>query len=178
MSVIDINGVLTFFDLTAKAPGGGSNTVGEHLSFERKARRGAGGGRRSHTRASLDTACLGVWDTYACSPAACAIATWSPCDRPRVRVRVRVCVCGGGGAAQDAWDMRWADDNPELFAMMEKTRMYIFRGLDPEEPVTSSAYLCSFHDLEISAAFLDDVMQQPDQPDLEFMVMYETRSLR
>ena len=24
--------------------------------------------------------------------------------------------------------MKWADDNPELFAMMEKTRMYIFRG--------------------------------------------------
>jgi len=23
-------------------------------------------------------------------------------------------------------------DNHELFAMMEKTRMYIFRGLDPE----------------------------------------------
>ncbi|KAG2494620.1 hypothetical protein HYH03_007139 [Edaphochlamys debaryana] len=114
MSIIDINGVLTFFDLTAKAQGGGPNTMGEHLSFERK----------------------------------------------------------------DAWDMRWADDNPELFAMMEKTRMYIFRGLDPEEPVTSSAYLCSFHDLEISAAFLDDIMQQPDQPDLEFMVMYETRSLR
>lgn len=44
--------------------------------------------------------------------------------------------------------------------------------------MTSSAYLCAFHDLEISAAFLDDIMQQPDQPDLEFMVMYETRSLR
>lgn len=74
--------------------------------------------------------------------------------------------------------MRWADDNPELFAMMEKTRMYIFRGLDPEEPVTSSAYLCSFHDLEITAVFLDDIMQQPDQPDMEFMTMFETRSLR
>lgn len=37
MSIIDINGVLTFFDLTAKATGGGANTVGEHLSFERKA---------------------------------------------------------------------------------------------------------------------------------------------
>ena len=36
MSIIDINGVLTFFDLTAKAPGGGANTMGEHLSFERK----------------------------------------------------------------------------------------------------------------------------------------------
>jgi WD repeat-containing protein 35 len=52
------------------------------------------------------------------------------------------------------------------------------RGLDPEEPVTSSAYLCSFHDLEITAVFIDDLMQQPDQPDAEFMIVYETRSLR
>ncbi|KAL6750533.1 intraflagellar transport protein [Haematococcus lacustris] len=111
MSVIDINGVLSFYDLQVKGQG---STQGEHLSFERK----------------------------------------------------------------DAWDMRWADDNPELFAMMEKTRMYIFRGLDPEEPLTSSAYLCSFHDLEISGVFMDDILQQPDQPDMEFMVMYETRSLR
>uniref|UniRef100_A0A7S0R8E2 Anaphase-promoting complex subunit 4 WD40 domain-containing protein n=1 Tax=Chlamydomonas leiostraca TaxID=1034604 RepID=A0A7S0R8E2_9CHLO len=112
MSIIDINGVLSFYDLTAKGNAGA--TQGEHLAFERK----------------------------------------------------------------DAWDMRWADDNPELFAMMEKTRMYIFRGLDPEEPVTSSAYLCNFHDLEITGVFMDDIMQQPDQPDMEFMVMYETRSLR
>ena len=28
---------------------------------------------------------------------------------------------------KDVWDMRWADDNPELFAMMERTYMYIFR---------------------------------------------------
>lgn len=111
MSIIDINGVLSFYDLTAKGSGA---TQGEHLAFERK----------------------------------------------------------------DAWDMKWADDNPELFAMMEKTRMYIFRGLDPEEPVTSSANLCNFHDLEIKAVFLDDIMQQPDQPDMELMVMYETRSLR
>lgn len=45
--------------------------------------------------------------------------------------------------------MLWSSDNPELFAMMEKTRMYIFRGLDPEEPVQSSAYLCEFANLEI-----------------------------
>ncbi len=58
---------------------------------------------------------------------------------------------------KDVWDMKWfvilmliivlnislnrADDNPELFAMMEKTRMYIFRGLNPEEPVSSSGYI-------------------------------------
>ena len=28
---------------------------------------------------------------------------------------------------QDVWDMRWSEDDPELFAMMEKTKMYIFR---------------------------------------------------
>lgn len=33
---------------------------------------------------------------------------------------------------KDVWDMKWANDNPNLFAMMEKTRMYVFRNLDPE----------------------------------------------
>ena len=33
---------------------------------------------------------------------------------------------------KDTWDMKWADDNSELIAIMEKTRMYIFRALDPE----------------------------------------------
>ena len=28
---------------------------------------------------------------------------------------------------QDVWDMRWSEDDPDLFAMMEKTKMYIFR---------------------------------------------------
>lgn len=45
---------------------------------------------------------------------------------------------------KDVWDMCWAQDNPELFAMMEKTRMYVFRNMDPEEPIASSGYLCNF----------------------------------
>ncbi len=28
---------------------------------------------------------------------------------------------------QDVWDMLWSEDSPDLFAMMEKGRMYIFR---------------------------------------------------
>jgi hypothetical protein len=43
---------------------------------------------------------------------------------------------GGRFERKDVWDMRWADDDPELFALMEKTRMYIFRGLVAEEPVS------------------------------------------
>ena len=42
---------------------------------------------------------------------------------------------------RDAWDMMWASDNPELLAMMEKSRMYIYRGMQPEEPVLCSGYL-------------------------------------
>jgi hypothetical protein len=55
-------------------------------------------------------------------------------------------ICAGGGQPgqlleferKDVWDIKFADDNPDLFACMEKTRMYVFRGTDPEEPVTSS----------------------------------------
>ena len=39
---------------------------------------------------------------------------------------------------KDVWDMKWANDNPDLFAMMEKTRMYVFRNLDPEVSGVSS----------------------------------------
>ena len=104
---------------------------------------------------------------------------------------------GGGGVLKferkDVWDMKWAADNPDLFAMMEKTRMYIFRcalanvavriryksqrvshqhcvqkvgvrrilfqiffvcrNLEPEEPILSAGYICSFRDLEIRAPF-------------------------
>lgn len=45
---------------------------------------------------------------------------------------------------KDVWAMRWASDNPDLLAIMEKTRMYVLRGLDPEEPIISSGYICSF----------------------------------
>ncbi|KAL2612195.1 hypothetical protein R1flu_023887 [Riccia fluitans] len=79
---------------------------------------------------------------------------------------------------EDVWDMKWADDNPDLLAAMEKTRMYIFRGTDPEEPVSCSAYLCSFHNLQIQAVQLDEVMRQPEQPGKEHVFNYETKSLR
>jgi WD repeat-containing protein 35 len=122
MSIIDINGILTLFDLDGENDGDGDgggggatgNTRGKHLSYERK----------------------------------------------------------------DTWDMVWAEDNPELFAMMEKTRMYIFRGLQPEEPVLSSGYLCQFKELQIKAIMLDEIMQNPDHPAKEHVLDFETKSLR
>lgn len=113
ISIIDINGMMTLFDLDAR-PEGLKGQVGQKLDFERK----------------------------------------------------------------DAWDMKWSDDNPELFACMEKTRMYVFRGLQPEEPVMSSGYLCHFTDLCIKAVLLDDIIINPEHPDKECIVNFETKSLR
>jgi WD repeat-containing protein 35 len=75
--------------------------------------------------------------------------------------------------------MLWAEDYPELCVMMEKTRMYVYRGTDPEEPVLSSGYLTRFTDLCVTSVLLDEVMAAPDQPTKEGMVIdHETRSLR
>ena len=45
--------------------------------------------------------------------------------------------------------MCWASDNPELLAIMEKGRMVVLRGSEAEEPVTSSAWLAGFSDLQV-----------------------------
>ncbi|XP_077008272.1 WD repeat-containing protein 35 isoform X1 [Tamandua tetradactyla] len=96
LAIIDISGVLTFFDLDARVTdGAGQQVVGEVLKPERK----------------------------------------------------------------DVWDMKWAKDNPGLFAMMEKTRMYVFRNLDPEEPIQTSGYICHFEDLEIKSVLLDEILK-------------------
>lgn len=79
---------------------------------------------------------------------------------------------------KDVWDIKWASDNPDLFAMMEKTRMYIFRDLEPEEPILSSGYICSFEDLEIEAVLLDEVLRDPENPNSELLLQLEVKSLR
>ena len=79
---------------------------------------------------------------------------------------------------KDVWDMRWASDNPDLFAMMEKTRMYIFRNMEPEEPILSSGYICSFEDLEIKAVLLDEILRDPENPGTDLILELEVKSLR
>lgn len=79
---------------------------------------------------------------------------------------------------KDSWDVKWADDEPDMFAIMEKARMYVFRGVTPEEPVTSSAYLCHFSDLMMVSVQLDEVMQEPEHPSRDLVMEYETRGLR
>ncbi|XP_014880657.1 WD repeat-containing protein 35-like [Poecilia latipinna] len=79
---------------------------------------------------------------------------------------------------KDVWDLKWANDNPDLFAVMEKTRMYVFRNLDPEEPIQTSGYICNFEDLEIKSVLLDEIMKNPERPNKDNLFNFEIRSLR
>ena len=36
---------------------------------------------------------------------------------------------------KDAWDVRWSDDDENAFAAMEKTKMVVYRGAEPEEEI-------------------------------------------
>jgi WD repeat-containing protein 35 len=79
---------------------------------------------------------------------------------------------------KDVRDMQWSDDDPDLYAVMEKNRVYIFRGGNPEEPIVSNGNICSFCDLRVKAILLDEVMKDPERPKKEHMIQFETKSLR
>lgn len=80
---------------------------------------------------------------------------------------------------KDVWGMCWAKDNPHLLAIMEKTRMYVLRGADPEEPISSSGYICNFEDLEITGVLLDDLVNGSAVPDsTEHILQLRVKSLR
>lgn len=80
---------------------------------------------------------------------------------------------------KDVWAVCWARDNPQLLAIMEKTRMYVFRGSDPEEPISCSGYICNFEDLEITAVLLDDIVNGTATPNCnEHIFQLRVKSLR
>lgn len=80
---------------------------------------------------------------------------------------------------KDVWAMCWARDNPQLLAIMEKTRMYVLRGIDPEEPISCSGYICNFEDLEITGVLLDELVSGETPPDKdEHLLQLRVKSLR
>ncbi|XP_034481255.1 WD repeat-containing protein 35 [Drosophila innubila] len=79
---------------------------------------------------------------------------------------------------KDVWAVSWAKDNPLLLALMEKTRMYIFRGNDPEEPISCSGYICTFEDLEITSVLLDDIISIGELQNSSHLIQLRVKSLR
>ncbi|KFM66987.1 WD repeat-containing protein 35, partial [Stegodyphus mimosarum] len=77
-----------------------------------------------------------------------------------------------------AWDIEWAADDGQMCAIMDKMRMYIYRGTEPEEPMTCMGYMCEFKDLEVTAVLLSDLMLTPDDPDESYFFRNDVKSLR
>ena len=77
--------------------------------------------------------------------------------------------------------MRFADDHPDLFCFMEKSRLHTVNGLVPDDPPsTTEGYICTFKELAVTAVSLDDLMKSEDGnlKSSELVVEYETKLLK
>ncbi|KAI9159560.1 hypothetical protein H9P43_008900 [Blastocladiella emersonii ATCC 22665] len=79
---------------------------------------------------------------------------------------------------KDVWSVAWSDDDRDTYAIMEKTRMYVMRGLAPEEPVAATGYLVGFHDLEVTMADLDAIVAAGSTVSRRHVTQRPTRALR
>ena len=79
---------------------------------------------------------------------------------------------------RDVWDMKWADDDDNMLAVMEKTKMVVIVGENVDEPAVSSGYIASFSNLEIKVAILDELFSNPENPSKDLLPQLETKTLR
>ncbi|VDP84369.1 unnamed protein product [Echinostoma caproni] len=79
---------------------------------------------------------------------------------------------------KDVWDVKFAEESPQMFAIMEKTRMFIFDGLQPEPPVHTSTFLCQFNNLEVFGVLLDELVALADQPSTDCLLRVPVKILR
>ena len=90
-------------------------------------------------------------DTSGCSAS-------STCPKSEHAI-ARAGIKGDSCSSAKTRDVRWSDDDENAFAAMEKTKMVVYRGAEPEEPVVSSAHICVFRDLTVRAVALDEIMR-------------------
>ncbi|KAK0405878.1 hypothetical protein QR680_018247 [Steinernema hermaphroditum] len=79
---------------------------------------------------------------------------------------------------KDVWTAMWDSENPNTIAIMEKSRMIVIRGSELEEPVNNNGYFCSFKDLTVRTAVLDDILKEPENPKKDHITDMEIKSLR
>ncbi|GAA50751.1 WD repeat-containing protein 35 [Clonorchis sinensis] len=79
---------------------------------------------------------------------------------------------------KDVWDIRFSEDNPDMFAIMEKTRMFIFDRLQAEPAIQTSTFICSFNDLEVLGVLLDELVALEDQPSKDCLLRVPVKVFR
>ena len=68
---------------------------------------------------------------------------------------------------KDVWNLKWASDDPDSFALSEKNKLIIYREFEPEESGQANGYLASFSDLEIRTIDLDHLLASADLASLD-----------
>uniref|UniRef100_A0A1I7Y670 WD_REPEATS_REGION domain-containing protein n=1 Tax=Steinernema glaseri TaxID=37863 RepID=A0A1I7Y670_9BILA len=76
---------------------------------------------------------------------------------------------------KDVWTAMWDSENPNTIAIMEKSRMIVIRGSELEEPVNNNGYFCSFKDLTVRTAVLDDILKEPENPKNDHIIDVEIK---
>ena len=79
---------------------------------------------------------------------------------------------------KDVWDLKWAEDNSECLAVMEKTKLVIINHETAEEGIPASGYVACCRDLEVRTVTLDELLTLPDEPKREHLVTFEMKTLR
>ncbi|VDM42438.1 unnamed protein product, partial [Toxocara canis] len=79
---------------------------------------------------------------------------------------------------KDIWSIKWDTEKDDTIAVMEKTRMYVIRNTECEEPIVNTGYICSFRNLTVRTVLLDEIMKSPENPDKSYIVDVEIKSLR
>ncbi len=102
----------------------------------------------------------------------------------------------------DVWNVAWSSDNQDMFITMEKTKMNIFKNLEPEvfnrkkteinlnllvtycglirrlkTPYSCTAYVFAFSDLQVKLVSLDEIMKRPEHPELDDLIEFDTKVL-
>eukprot|EP00494_Astrolonche_serrata_P031457 UN31726 len=79
----------------------------------------------------------------------------------------------------EVWDMMWSTDTPDMLAIMEKTRLYIYYGNNVEDPVSNNGYLLQLKDLEVSSLLFSELKKnEDDEPILSNVKKFPTKALR
>ncbi|KAI1284858.1 WD repeat-containing protein 35 [Halotydeus destructor] len=82
---------------------------------------------------------------------------------------------------KDVWDIMWASDNPDLFAITEKNKLLIYKDLECDDSDHATGHLMGFSDLIIRTVDLDSLVnEQPtDDQNLEnYINDMETKMLK
>ncbi|CAG9538621.1 unnamed protein product [Cercopithifilaria johnstoni] len=78
----------------------------------------------------------------------------------------------------DVWNIKWDSEKDDTIAVMEKTRLYVIRNKEIEEPVFNNGYICSFKNLIVRTVLLDELMKNPETPHKSFIIDVEIKLLR